>query len=266
MKNKKKQRIKKITFISSLSLLIFLLMLYIGTPNRTIGILEGLMKDIVISIQKIFTYPIYQSNKNKEVDQTENYVIQKNINDTLVKEIEELKNVLELKQTMMDYEVINATVLSRNKNYWFHNMILDKGKSDGIDQNMIVITNDGLIGKISKVSNKTSEVKLITTNDKNYKISVEIVREDGNIPGILNGYDVTNGLLIVEDVDNHLEVIEGQSVITSGLGGVFPRGIYIGKVKAVEMDKLNLSQTIKVEMKQDFNNIHYVSILKRNIT
>lgn len=266
MKDKRKKRKKLILWGCSIGIILFLILFYIRDPDRTLSGPERFFKDIVVNIEKVLTYPTYQQNKKSESDQSESYVIQKNMNDTLVKEIEELKKILELNQTFTDYEIVNATILSRNKSYWFQNVMIDKGKNDDLKEEMIVITKDGLIGKLSKVSNTTSEVKLITTNDFNYKVSVEIIAENGNIPALLNGFDQEDQTLLIEGVDNQVELKEGQVVITSGLGGVFPRGIYIGTVEKIESDRLNISKKVKVKTKQNFNDIHYVSVLRKVIS
>lgn len=251
--------------ISIIGIVSIFLLFYAMKPDRSLGRIEGFLKDLVTGIEKMVMYPVYQQQKKKETDQSESYVIQKNMNDTLVKEVDELKKLLDLNQTFTDYQIVNTTVLSRNLSYWFQTLTIDKGKSDGLEEEMIVITKDGLIGKLSKVSNTTSEVKLITANDANYHVSVEIVTDQGNVPGLLNGFDSSDETVLIEGVDSQATIREGQVVLTSGLGGVFPRGIYVGTIQKIEKDKLNLSQRLKVKTKQEFHHIHYVSVLKRSV-
>ena len=140
-------------------------------------------------------------------------------------------------------------------------MMIDKGSKDGIQEGMAVITKNGLIGKISKVYYNSSEIKLITSDDTKYKVSVSIKTNDDENIAILNGYDVENNLIKVVGVNKNNKVDIGSEVLTSGLGGVFPGGIYIGTVEKIESDKYGLSNNIYIKTKQDFNNIHYVSVL-----
>ena len=58
------------------------------------------------------------------------------------------------------------------------------------------------------------------------------------------------------------DILENDVVLTSGMGGMFPRGIYIGTVSKVKNDKYNISKTLYIKSDQDFNNIHYVTVLK----
>lgn len=253
-KDKKKNAIR-IIIISVVLLILLSVSLLVQHDNTFI-------KDGVILIEKTLMYPFTSLNKEKEQTQTESYTIQKNINSSLEKEIEELKKQLELNKTLTEYDVVNATVLSRNKSYWFNTMTIDKGKKSGIKKNMAVITKDGLVGKITKVSNYSSEIKLITSNDTNFKVSVSIKTNDEDNYAILNGYDKKTGLIKLSGIDKTTNINIDDSVLTSGLGEMFPSGIYVGQVKKIENDKYNLSKIVYIQTGQDFNNIHYVTVLK----
>ena len=207
-------------------------------------------------------YPFTTLNKDKNINQDESYLIQKNINDSLEKEIKELKDLLELNKTLTEYTPINATILSRNKSYWYNTLTIDKGKKDGIKKDMAVITSKGLIGKISSVSNNSSEIKLITSDDINFKVSITIKTNDIDNFAILNGYDKKTNLIKATGIDKTTNISIGDRVLTSGLGEKFPGGIYIGTVEKIESDKYNLSKTVYIKTYQNFNDIHYVTVLK----
>lgn len=259
----KKKKKKKNTVIIVLIILISIIALSISVNfNRKQTILETIPKDIASIINKIFMYPFTALNKEKNIDQSESYLIQKNINESLEEEIQELKDALELNKTLTEYTPVNATILSRNKSYWFNTLNIDKGKKSGIKKDMAVITSHGLIGKISKVYDNSSEVKLITSDDVNYKVSVSIKSKDKETYAILNGYDQENNLLKVVWVDKTIEIEKNSNVVTSGLGELFPAGIYIGTVEKIESDKYNLSQTLYIKTNQNFESIHYVTVLK----
>lgn len=230
--------------------------------NRANFFGEGLVKSVIMTIDKIVMYPFTALNGEKNVDQSESYLIQKNVNASLEKEIQELKEVLDLKTTLTEYTPINATILSRNKNYWFNQIMIDKGSKDGIKKDMAVITKHGLVGKISRVYSHSSEIKLITCDDVNFKVSVAIQTNSGDSYAILNGYDAERELVTVTGVDKMSDVKKGDTITTSGLGGMFPSGIYIGVVEEVKDDKYDLSKTLYIKTSQDFNNIHYVTVLK----
>ena len=216
--------------------------------NRKPTIIENTVKTLATLPSKAVVYPLQAMLNEQKQDQSK--IIEENANDTLKKEISELKELLELNKTLTEYTPINSTVLSRNKSYWFNTLTIDKGKNDGIKEDMAVITSKGLIGKISKVYTSSSEVKLITSDDTNYKVS------------IVNGYDQKQKLFKVIWVNKTVTIEKNTQVVTSGLGELFPAGIYVGTVEKVETDKYNLSQTLYIKNDQNFNSIHYVTVLK----
>ena len=136
-KNKNKKRNIIIVIISII--VVILCLFYSLKTNRNITIVEKGLKDVSVFISKTVMYPFTSLNKEKNVDQSKSYVIQKNVNSSLEKEIEELKNVLELNKTLTEYSVENATVLSRNKSYFFNTITIDKGSKDGIKNDMTVV-------------------------------------------------------------------------------------------------------------------------------
>lgn len=259
---RKEKKKKKIIIILLIVLGCFFLLFYSLTSSRRQGPIENFLKDAATIIQKVIMFPFTALNEEKGEDQSESYVIQKNINVHLEEEIEQLRKALELNQTLTGYDPVNATVISRNKSYWYQTLTIDKGSKDGLKENMVAITKDGLIGKLQNVTSFSSEIKLITSNDVNNKVSVSIATTEGETDAILSGYDEEKGLVLVSGVDSKVQIEVGDSVTTSGLGGMFPRGIYIGTVEEISNDKYGLSKTLGIKTTQNFNNIHYVTILK----
>ena len=259
MYKKKKDNNKRIVYSSILVVVLtILLTVSLLLPRSK----SGMLKDISVAIQKVVLFPFTSLAKEKDVTQTESYIIQKNVNSSLEKEIQELKDALELNKTLTEYTPINSTIISRNKSYWFNTITIDKGSSSGIEENMAVITKNGLIGKIVKVSKKTSEVKLITSDDINFKVSITIKTNEIDNYAILNGYDKESSLITASGIDKTTNINKGDKVLTSGLGEMFPAGIYIGEVEDIKSDKYNLSKTIYIKTNQNFNDIHYVTVLK----
>ena len=255
VKKKNKKMKKKILIVISLVIGIILLLISLNT-NRKTSFIESIFKDIVI-----FPSKVVSKNNNKDA---ESYLLEKNENDELRREIDELKKVLELNNTMSEYTKINTTIISRNKSYWFNTLTIDKGSSSGIKKDMAVITKDGLIGKISKVYRHSSEVKMITSDDLSFKVSIAIKTNDTDSYAILNGYNKKNNLIKAVGIDKTTNINVGDAVVTSGLSDMFPGGIYIGTVEKIKSDKYNLSKIVYIKTKQNFNNIHYLTVLKVN--
>ena len=278
--NRKRRNIKNkhVYFVILLVVIVIAVLSYILKSDRKLNIFESLIKDSVVSVQKVFYTPIksFSTMINdfftlKDVLE-ENKILKSNIekiesleaeNIELKQEINKLQEELNIEHVLSDYTYLNATVISRNSLYWYNNLTIDKGSHNGIEEGMVVINSTGLIGKITNVSTFSSDVKLITTNDTNNKISVTITNGDNKLTGIINAYSYDDGYLKVEGISNTETVNVGDYVYTSGLGGVFPSGILIGRVENIITDVYDLSKIINVKPSANFDDINYVTILKR---
>ena len=281
MFGRKKQSIsKKYILILIIILIILLLIIFSFTlkEDRKLSKAESLLKDGLIYSEKIITYPfnyikenIKEYKKLKDVNKNNN-ILETSIdridsieaeNIELRRQLETLKEELNINYTLSDYEYLNATVVSRNVGYWHNKITINKGTYNGVEKDMVVISSKGLIGKVIKTSTFTSDVRLITTSDTSNKISVHISNGDNNLYGLINSYDYNKNVLELEGISNTKDVNIGDYVYTSGLGGVFPTGILIGIVEEITTDSYDLAKIIKVRPSADFNDINYVSILKR---
>ena len=181
----------------------------------------------------------------------------------LRQEIENLKKELGVDYVLSDYEKLNATVLSRNIGYWYNTITIDKGTYNGVDEDMVVVNSTGLIGKVIRSTAFTSDVRLITTSDTNNRISISISNGNNKLNGLIKGYNYKENKLEVEGISNTEEVNIGDKVYTSGLGGIFPSGILIGSVESITTDEYDLAKIILVVPSANFDDINYVTVLKR---
>lgn len=183
-------------------------------------------------------------------------------------ENEELREIADLKESdqLRNFTPIQASVMSRSPERWVEQVTINKGKDDGVAENMAVITPDGMIGKILTTSSSTAKVQLLTGFDQFNRISASVRREDGDkdIRGMIEEYDEESGSLlfrIIEESDKDLK--EGELVFSSGLGGVFPSGLPIGEVKEVVPDQYGLTSTALVEPAADMYDINQVIVVDR---
>jgi rod shape-determining protein MreC len=183
----------------------------------------------------------------------------------LEKDNKQLRDVLGEKGTLSDYKPLPATVIGRNPDRWHELLIIDKGKINGIEQNMAVMTATGLVGKIKSVNQFSSTVQLLSALDPKNRISA-FIQGEANAYGLVEGYDQEKKQLLVKRIPYDAKVKKGQTVITSGLGGVFPPGLLIGKVVSVKTDQYGLNQTAYIKPGADFYDIEDVLVIKRNAT
>ena len=246
--------------------------------DKQLNKFESLIKDTVTSVQKVVTSPFnwiftkiddYKELINirekyqkllPEVDRIDSLTTE---NTELRKQLEAMKEELNIDYTINEYEFLNATVISRNISYWYNTITIDKGTYNGVETDMVVVNSDGLIGKVISTTTFTSDVKLLTTSDTNNKISVAISNGSNKLYGLIKDYNYNTNSLEVEGISNTETVSIGDYVYTSGLGGIFPSGILIGKVTEITTDEYDLAKIINVKPIANFDNINYVAILKR---
>lgn len=180
-------------------------------------------------------------------------------------ENQELRNLLDMKESVRDYDPIQATLISRSPERWVEQATINKGEQDGVSANMVVITAEGMVGKIQSTSEFTSTVQLLTGFDQYNRISATISRgEDSDIFGMIEGFDKESNSLIfriIEESDKDLE--EGELVVSSELGGEFPAGLPIGTVKEVVSDQYGLTRIAMVEPAADLYDINNVIVVDR---
>ncbi|MBQ8681698.1 MAG: rod shape-determining protein MreC [Bacilli bacterium] len=277
-RKRRKPQKKHIYIIVFLIVIVVAVLSYMIKSDKKLNTFESLVKDTVVGVQKVFYLPI--KNFSTMIDDffslrdvlEENKILKSNVekiesleaeNIELKQEISKIKEELDIEHVLSEYDYLNATVVNRNSLYWYNNLTIDKGSHNGIEEGMVVINSTGLIGKIVNVSTFSSDVKLITTNDTNNKISVTITNGTNNLTGLINAYSYDDGYLKVEGISNTKTVNVGDLVYTSGLGGVFPSGILIGKVESIVTDVYDLSKIINVKPSANFDDINYVTVLKR---
>jgi len=171
-------------------------------------------------------------------------------------ENERLRALLDLKSRRAGY-VAAAEVFARDPTNWFQILWLNKGTVNGVAKDMVAVTPFGLAGRIHKVFQERANVILIT--DANSSVPVRL--ESSRVEGILEGNGVDRCYL--KYVSKNVDVEDGEGVITSGLGGIFPEGILVGYVSSVDRDGGDIFQQIEVQPAQHINNIEEVLILKK---
>lgn len=183
---------------------------------------------------------------------------------TVGEENNKLKEELELQATLTEYNSITATVISRNPDMWVDQVIIDQGATHGLVNGMSVMSHNGLLGRITEVNPTSSKVTLLSTNDDDAILtSAEIILEDGTIFGVINGFDPNRKQLIMEQITSTTTIKEGTDVVTSGLGGLVPRGLLIGTVTEVSLDRHGLGQRVYIEPTTDFEDVRFVTIIDR---
>ncbi|PKG45852.1 MULTISPECIES: rod shape-determining protein MreC [unclassified Planococcus (in: firmicutes)] len=177
-------------------------------------------------------------------------------------ENEELKELVDKEEDLREYNPIQAVVIARNPDQWEEKIILNRGTNHGVKENMAVMTAGGLIGKVTIVTPTTSTVELVTTQNPNYRVSAMVLGED-DVFGLIEGYDAERRELLLKRIDFSVDLKEGDQVVSSGLGGIFPKGIVIGEITEVTIDEFGLTKLAYVKPAADFSMLNHVVIADR---
>ncbi|RJQ30544.1 MAG: rod shape-determining protein MreC [Peptococcaceae bacterium] len=175
-------------------------------------------------------------------------------------ENERLSRLLDYSQTAAgQYEFITASVVGRDLGSWFGTVTLNKGTNSGIKKDMVVLTPDGLAGRVMSVSFYTSEVLLITDP----RSGVSTLIQESRTPGIVEGITGDSGLVRMIHLPSDALVDVGQTIVTAGLGSIFPKGIPVGRVVAIRRESPGLFKSADIRPFADLNRLEEVLVIKQ---
>ncbi len=158
---------------------------------------------------------------------------------------------------------IPAEIIAKDPENLFSTLIINKGTLNGVSRNMPVIAYQsglqGLVGKIVYVNKFTSTVKPLL--DPTLYIAARV--QNSRYEGLISGIDEASGFLIMKYVSKEAidQVRYGDIVITSGMGGIYPKGIHIGRVRKIEAKQYETSMNILLQPVIDFSRLEYVFVL-----
>lgn len=157
------------------------------------------------------------------------------------------------------YDFLTASVVARDPGNWFGTVTLNRGFNNGVRENMTVLTPEGLVGRVVSVSASTCEVLLITDPRSGVGALVQDTRTPGIVEGIAGGLGVARMI----HISNDAPVKEGQAVMTSGLGSIYPKGIPIGEITGVHKESSGLFKSADILPYADLNRLEEVLIVKK---
>jgi rod shape-determining protein MreC len=167
---------------------------------------------------------------------------------------ERLKRLLELKTTTR-VPSLAASVIAEDGSPWFRTIAIDRGAVDGLREGLPVAAADGIVGQLVKVSSGSSRVLLITDTAS----SVAAVVQRSRARGVLKG--TGGGRCSLEFAARDEDVKVGDIVMTSGIGGVFPKGLPLGEVTMVKKGEYGIFQTIEVRPAVSVSRLEEVLVL-----
>jgi len=242
-------------------------------PDGFTGRIKDVVREGVAPLQELFTSTSHRVTETTRSIKGLSELLEENKD--YEAELIQLRNrVSELQQyevenfrlrTQLDYvertetSLVTAEVIGRDVSGWWQSIRLNKGSALGVQSHRAVLTAEGVIGQTTDVSLRTSDVLLLT--DPNCHVSALIPRVNGF--GIVTGQGIGWGgkvFLSMRFINRNVPLRPGDEVITSGLGGVFPQGLRLGRVERVDTPEAGLHQVAQVSPAADFGAIHYAFV------
>ena len=171
-----------------------------------------------------------KENEQLKVQLAQYEIIENELN-TLREENERLKGLLNYTDITQNYTYITARVIGKSQGVWFSEFTVNAGRNDGVMENQAVVNSKGLVGRVSSVSANTCKVTSIIDSTSDVSVMVERTRDYGFARGILNVDEKEK--LELYYLPSGYDLVPGDNILTSGIGGIFPKGIAIGTVTEV---------------------------------
>ncbi len=262
--------------LGSLILVVLALVLisYTGQDRANLTPVERFIKDLVTPLESgvtrvsnrigdtlgsVFTLGrIKEENKNLQ-----NRVSVLEAENLLLKEYEyqnlRLRELLQFKDSISrDYDTIAASVIAWNPSNGIKTVTINRGQADGIKKNMAVVTSLGLVGHVINVSSGSAEVLLIIDKSSAVGGLAQVTRT----PGVIEGAGDNSGYLKMNHISKEAPLREKQVVVSSGVGGIFPKGIPVGRTAKIEIESNGLEKYAVIRPFVDFNRLEEVMVIK----
>lgn len=264
-------------FILVLVIIILLTLVALSHSEKSgINIISNIISVPAAPLQKAFTFVDEKIGEFfgyfedvKETKQT-NQELLKRVNelerqlldlDRLKKENKELREALNFKDQYDEYDFIGCSIIAKDPGNWFEVFTINRGMNDNITPDSPVITAYGLVGRVSKTDLTTSRIISIIDIDSTVSARLSksrdliVVRGDVELKG--------KGLCRADYIPPNVDVMPGDTVETSGIGGIYPKGIIIGKVVSVISNEGQYDSYAVIEPVVDFKRLEEVIVLKK---
>lgn len=236
-----------------------------GAVNTVLAPFQGVMMRISTSIHgagaaiwEVVT--VYKQNKMllSEVEQLRSQQIN---NEEIIAENYRLRSMLGYKQAATQFDLVSARVIARDSTTWTKSVTINCGSADGITKDMAVITERGLVGNVASVTNHSAIVQLIL--DPRSAVGALVQRQESRVAGIIEGNSQQTMAKMV-NIPRDADIQDADIIVTSGFGGVYPKGILIGTVNQVVNEEGGLLKYAVLSTAVDFNKLEEVFVITKS--
>jgi len=171
----------------------------------------------------------------------------------------ELRAELGFRQAFQNFKWIPARIIGYDPSNLVHAIIINQGSQNNVAPGMTVVTPVGLVGQVVAVTPTTAKVLLIT----DVSSSVDSLIQANEAKGVVEGS--RDGQLTMTYIPQGVKVQTGDRIVTSGLGGVYPAGLWVGTVTDVRQNDVDLYQDARLEPAVDFGRLEVVLVITNHL-
>ncbi len=228
--------------------------------NSVQGVVYKIGSKIKSSFSLVFNIGNIKSENDELKSQNEKLKFNAIQNDILRKENDRLRGMLNFADANAQYNYIGVDILGLVGNNFLDGYVINKGEKDGIEKGMIALEGEGLVGQVTSVGSNWSIVQSIC-NENMAVAGYVLSTEESN--GIVKGYKGNEDKFLTEITGLSLDskIKEGDTILTSGLGKVYPKGIKIGEVLEIYEDRAKVVKSAIVKPAVDFNKVEQLVII-----
>lgn len=259
----------------SITIIILILIVIFSNKENNTSFFENIANKLVMPVQNGLTYLKNKVSGNStfftDINnlKMENQQL-KNKNSELEQSLRELENIrtenetlkeyLGLSEKYGEYKTVPGYIINKDISNYSKTIIINIGKKDGIEENMTVIANEGLVGHVISVADNTAKVRTIVDTSSSISCLMSTNKDSIVCKGTLNNNSELKAMYISTDAN----LVQGDSVETSGLGGIYPKGIHVGTVKKIISTQNITDRYAIVETAVNFNKLNTVLVIKNN--
>lgn len=258
-----------------ITIVVLILIVIFSNKEANTSFFENFANKLVMPIQNGLTYVKNKVSGNSSFFtdisnlKTENKELQEK-NSKLEQSLRELENIKTENETLKEYlgltekygeyKTIPGYVINKEINNYSKTLIINIGKQDGIEENMTVIADEGLVGHVISVTDNTAKIRTIVDTSSSISCLMSSSKDSIVCKGTLDSNTEIKAMYIPTDAN----LVQGDSVDTSGLGGIYPKGIHVGIIKKIVTTKNMTDRYALVETAVDFNKLNTVLVVKNN--
>ncbi|MEG6584546.1 rod shape-determining protein MreC [Dendrosporobacter sp. 1207_IL3150] len=204
---------------------------------------------------------VYRQNQSLKSENEQ--LKQNNLNFTeIMAENERLRDMLAYKKGVPQFDLVTASVVARDPGTWTSTIIINRGTADGITKDMPVITPQGLVGNVVSTYSNSAKVQLIL--DPRSAVGSLVQRPESRVAAIVEGNSSNPNAPRMVNIARDADIIKGDKIITSGFGGIYPKGLLVGDVVDVINDEGGLLKYAVLKTAVDFNRLEEVFVIVRS--